>query len=61
MGEITIRELRKRAESALGNRFDLRSFHDEVLKRGAVPLRLLEFEINRWIEAERPLSEARLQ
>jgi len=61
MGEITIRELRKKAEIALGTGFDLRAFHNELLKRGAVPLQLLEVEINRWIEGERPRSETNPQ
>jgi uncharacterized protein (DUF885 family) len=44
-------ELRKRAEKALGGKFDVRAFHDEVLKDGAVPLEVLEAKIDRWIAA----------
>lgn len=51
IGEITIRELRARAERALGARFDLRAFHDAVLVLGSVPLGLLEERIAAWIAA----------
>ena len=53
LGELKIRELRARAESALGAKFDLRRFHDAVLGQGAVPLDTLEAQINAWIEAEK--------
>jgi len=53
IGELKIRELRTRAEQALGPRFDIRRFHDAVLEHGAVPLDLLEANINAWIERER--------
>jgi len=53
IGEITIRELRARAERALGARFDLRAFHDAVLALGSVPLGLLEERIDAWIAAQR--------
>ena len=49
IGELKIRELRTRAEEALGDRFDLRAFHDAVLENGAVPLNVLEEQVNRWI------------
>jgi uncharacterized protein (DUF885 family) len=52
MGEIRIRELRARAEKELGPRFDIRAFHDAVLRNGPVPLTVLEGEIDGWI-AER--------
>jgi len=51
IGEITLRELRARAERALGTRFDLRAFHDAVLALGSVPLGLLEERIAAWIAA----------
>ena len=51
LGELKIRELRKKAEDALGNRFDLRVFHDEVLVNGALPLNILEDHINEWINS----------
>jgi uncharacterized protein (DUF885 family) len=49
MGELKIRELRKKAETELGNKFDLRDFHDVVLLNGAVPLFVLEELVNDWI------------
>ena len=56
IGELKIRELRARAETTLGAKFDLRRFHDAVLGQGAVPLDLLDAQITRWIEAERGRS-----
>ncbi|MEO9599349.1 DUF885 domain-containing protein [Parasphingorhabdus sp.] len=50
MGELKIRELRRKATSELGDKFDLREFHDVVLGQGAVPLDMLEAQVNRWIE-----------
>jgi uncharacterized protein (DUF885 family) len=53
IGELKIRELRKKAEQALGEKFDVRRFHDAVLGNGSVPLTVLEQEIDRFIEQER--------
>jgi len=50
-GELKIRELRKRAEKALGAEFDLRQFHVEVLEGGSLPLSVLEAKIDRWISS----------
>jgi uncharacterized protein (DUF885 family) len=51
IGQLKLIELRQRAEKALGGKFDVRAFHDEVLKDGAVPLEVLEAKIDRWIAA----------
>ena len=51
MGELKIRELRGKATRELGDKFDLRAFHDVVLGQGAVPLDMLEDQVNRWIKA----------
>ncbi|MFA5940416.1 MAG: DUF885 family protein [Sinimarinibacterium sp.] len=53
LGELKIKELRARAESQLGPRFDVRAFHEEVLKDGAVPLDVLDAKITRWIGEQR--------
>lgn len=50
LGEMKILELRARAEMALGNRFDIRDFHDAVLGQGALPLDLLETVIEQYIQ-----------
>jgi uncharacterized protein (DUF885 family) len=51
-GELEIKELRAQAQRALGDRFDLRAFHDELLSQGAIPLDILHARMTRWI-AER--------
>jgi len=49
LGEMTMRRVRARAESALGDRFDIRKFHDVVLSLGSVPLPVLEDRIDAFI------------
>ncbi|MBL4823451.1 MAG: DUF885 family protein [Colwellia sp.] len=49
IGELTIKKLRLDAEKALGQQFDLREFHDEILKIVSIPLNLLEMIINQYI------------
>ncbi|MES2774002.1 MAG: DUF885 domain-containing protein [Bacteroidota bacterium] len=52
MGELKIKELRKRAEEKLKDKFDVRSFHDTVLSQGTVTLAVLEKMLNHWIDLE---------
>ncbi|WP_428333590.1 DUF885 domain-containing protein [Novosphingobium sp.] len=52
IGAMTIQRLRDEARTALGARFDIRTFHDEVLNSGALPLPILEAKIHRWIAAQ---------
>lgn len=54
MGELKILELRERARRALGDRFDIRAFHDAVLANGGIPLPILERQIDAYIAATRP-------
>ena len=51
IGQLRILELRRRAERSLGERFDLRDFHDALLSTGAVPLDVLEAHMQRWTDA----------
>jgi len=53
IGQLKIVELRKRAEQALGNRFDIRDFHEVVLGNGALPLDVLESQVDAYIAAKR--------
>ncbi len=53
MGELKIKELRKKAEQALGSNFNIREFHDAILLNGPVPLDVLEEQIDEFIERSR--------
>ncbi|MDJ0977407.1 MAG: DUF885 domain-containing protein [Erythrobacter sp.] len=59
VGELKIRDLRARAEKALGADFDLRAFHDAVLENGSVPLSVLEEHMDGWIRAEQMALDTR--
>ena len=52
LGELKLKELRARATAKLGDKFDLRSFHDEIMWNGALPLSILDQRTDRWIAAE---------
>ena len=49
IGQLKILELRNKAEKLLGDKYDIKDFHYEILKRGSLPLDLLEFYIDEWI------------
>ena len=49
IGQLKILGLRRQAEQALGDDFDIRAFHDELLGAGAIPLEVLETRMNRWL------------
>ncbi len=54
MGQLKILELRARAKSQLGPKFDLKAFHDEVVDSGALPLDVLETRVDAWIATQKP-------
>jgi len=56
IGQLKIIELRERAKKQLGSKFDLRSFHDEVLSAGALPLDVLDTRLNEWIAEQQKLA-----
>jgi uncharacterized protein (DUF885 family) len=53
IGQLEIRRLREEARAALGDRFDVREFHDVVLRDGAMPLDLLAQQVGAWIAGVR--------
>ncbi len=56
VGQLKIIELRQRAEEALGDRFDIREFHNQVIGTGSLPLVLLERKIDLWIKSQMPVE-----
>ena len=59
IGQLKIQQLRDRAESALGEEFDIREFHARVLESGALPLDVLEGEVERWMTSPAPRGASR--
>ncbi len=53
IGQLKIRELRAKAKKALGEKFDIREFHNQVLETGCIPLALLENKIDEWITSKK--------
>ena len=53
LGQLKFRELRARAQKELGPKFDIRTFHDEMLSGGVLPLDLLDSRTNQWIAAQK--------
>jgi uncharacterized protein (DUF885 family) len=56
IGQLKILELRDRAQKALGDKFDIRAFHDQIIDSGALPLDVLEQRIDAWIAAQKPAA-----
>src|SRR5262249_1546903 len=52
IGQLKISAIRNKAENALGAKFDIRNFHDELLKDGALPLDLLDAKMDQWIQVQ---------
>jgi uncharacterized protein (DUF885 family) len=53
LGQLEILDLRQRAQTELGSKFDIKAFHDEVLGAGALPLELLDARVTRWIAGQK--------
>jgi uncharacterized protein (DUF885 family) len=56
LGQLTIKELKETAKRELGDRYDVRAFHDAVLSTTAVPLDMLKVQIAKWIAAEKTIA-----
>jgi uncharacterized protein (DUF885 family) len=59
VGQLKFRELRDRATKALGDKFDVRTFHDVVLGQGSVPMEVLEKIVDRWINTQKKASKTK--
>ena len=51
IGQLKIIELRNKAEKELGDEFDIKEFHNQILETGCIPLQLLENKVNNWIDS----------
>ena len=60
LGQLKILELRDRARKALGSQFDIRSFNDEILNGGVLPLDLLQTRVDHWIEAQQAAQQVEI-
>ena len=58
IGELKIKQLRAMAEAKLGDKFDIRRFHDAVLENGAIPLEILETRMKAWVAEESRVKDA---
>jgi uncharacterized protein (DUF885 family) len=58
LGQLKFRELRDRAQKELGPKFDIRTFHDEMLSGGVLPLDMLDARTNQWIAAQKAKAAA---
>jgi len=58
IGQLKILELRERARKELGEKFDVRGFHDKVLGTGALPLDVLETRVNGWLAEQKDHAAA---
>jgi uncharacterized protein (DUF885 family) len=56
-GSLVIQDLRRKAEAALGDRFDIRAFHDRVIQDGTITLTMLQAAIDEWIASELQSAE----
>ena len=56
IGQLKIRELRTRASKQLGAKFDIRTFNDQILAGGSLPLDLLDARIDRWIKSQNAVA-----
>ena len=56
VGQLKFRELRERAHAKLGDKFDVRSFHDVVLGQGPLPMEVLEKVVDRWVEVQKKVN-----
>ena len=57
IGELTIRDIRGKAQRRLGPRFDIRAFHDAVLAEGHLPMDILRERMDAWIAAQAAVSQ----
>ena len=60
IGMLKIQELRQKSEDELGDRFDIKGFHDTILGGGALPLELLERRVNAWIKSQNVIEDLKL-
>ena len=56
LGQLAILRLREQAQKELGNRYDVRAFHDEILNGGALPLAVMETRVQAWITEQKAQS-----